>query len=221
MKNQFFEGADFTDSQFKALMPEYYPPEYKKYIEEEVVLLKEKLKGANRILEAGVGIGRLISELAPLVKQFIGVDNADLMIQESKKVASKFNNVQLLKANLENLSKLFPAKHFDFSVCVWNTLGNVENEVTILKELSKVTLNSIFTTTYLKGTLKQRENWYKTVGININKIDEENEIFYSKSGLRSRSYSQEDMQRIADIANLKVVDSKAINNVMLWSEFKA
>ncbi len=140
------------------------------------------------------------------------------MLQESRKIASGFNNVTILEMNLEELSKYFSKSTFDFSLCVWNTLGNVEDEVVVLRELAHLTSKSIFITTYLKGTLEQRKNWYKTVGIKIESIDVENEIFYSKSGLKSKSYSQEDMLNLSNQANLKVVEFKVLNGLILWSE---
>lgn len=218
MKEGFFEGKDFEGGEFKALIPKYYPPKYKKYIEEETELLKLKLKGANRILEAGVGIGRLIPELAPIVGEFVGIDNADLMLQKSKEVAKKFSNVKIIKGELENLGKLFPLKYFDFSLCVWNTLGNVKDEIQILKEIAKVTKKSIFITVYNKGTLEDRKNWYRTVGVKVSKIDEENEIFYSESGLKSKSYNLEDVEEIAKASNLQVKASRILNGVILWME---
>jgi ubiquinone/menaquinone biosynthesis C-methylase UbiE len=218
MKDEFFEGKDFEGGEFKALMPKYYPLKYKKYIEEETELLKLKLKGTNRILEAGVGIGRLIPEIAPIVKEFVGIDNADLMLKKSQEVAKQFSNVKIMKGELENLSKLFPQNHFDFSLCVWNTLGNVKDEVQILKEIAQVTKKSIFITVYHKGTLEDRKNWYKTVNVKISKIDEKNEIFYSESGLKSKSYSLEEIEEIAKASNLQVKVSRILGNVILWVE---
>lgn len=220
-KKDFFEGEDFKSSPFKALIPKYYPLEYQEYISQETKLLKEKVRGAKRVLEAGVGIGRLIPEIAPLVSEFVGVDTAKLMLEESRKIANNFSNVKIENADLKNLNKFFSEKYFDFSLCIWNTLGNVENEVIILKELNKVTEKSIFITTYLKGTLENRKNWYKTVGIKILDIDEKNEIFYSQSGLRSKSYSSEDVEILAYESGLSVIDSKILNGVILWTELKA
>jgi len=156
--------------------------------------------------------------LAPIVKEFVGIDNADLMLEESSKVAQKFRNVRIVRGDLENLSKIFPNNHFDFSICVWNTLGNVKEESLVLKEISKVTSKSIFVTVYLKGTLEDRKNWYKTVGVNIRKIDEKNETFYSESGLKSKSYSPEDMKKIAKKAGLNIKEHKILNGVILWAE---
>lgn len=217
-KEKFFEGADFSGEEFKALIPKYYPPKYKKYIQEETKLLKEYLGGANRILEAGIGVGRLIPILSPLVNEFIGIDNAELMIKKSKEAAKDFLNTKIIKGNLENLSRIFSKNYFDYSLCVWNTLGNVKNEIIVLKELAKITSKSIFITVYKKGALKDRINWYKTVGIKIKKIDKSNEIFYSQSGLKSKSYSLSDIEKIAKSSRLKIIKSKILNNVILWIE---
>lgn len=41
------------------------------------------------------------------------------MLKKSKMIAKEFSNVKIIKGDLENLSKLFPPKYFDFSLCVW------------------------------------------------------------------------------------------------------
>src|SRR3989344_1389899 len=220
MKKNFFEGKDFGKGQFKALMPEYYPSKYKKYIQEEITLLQSHLKGTKRVLEAGVGIGRLIPELAPLVTEFVGIDNTALMLKEAKKVAERFPKARIIKGNLENVSKLFPENYFDYAVCVWNTLGNMKDEVRVLQEVAKVTKKSIFITVYRKGTLEDRKRWYKAVGIRISRIDERNEIFYSESGLRSKSYTLEEIKKIAKASDLKVTSSRVLAGVILWVELK-
>ncbi len=218
MKEKFFEGEDFEQGEFKALIPKYYPKKYQKYINDEMRLLRTKLNIKSQILEAGVGIGRLIPKIAPFVKEFIGIDNAHLMLKESRRVAKNFSNVKILQGDLEDISKMFPLKYFDFSLCVWNTLGNVKDEVQTLKQISQVTKKSIFISVYLKGTLEDRKNWYKTVGIKIFKINEVDEIFYSESGLKSKSYSLEDMKKIAKASGLQIKDSRILADVILWVE---
>jgi len=218
MKEKFFEGADFKNKYFKALIPIYYPPDYRRYIKEETVLLKRKIKGSNKILEAGVGIGRLIPELAPLVKKFIGIDVADLMLKQSRKISKKYKNVKIIKLNIEDAPNKFARNYFDYSLCVWNTLGNIKSEENVLKQLAKITAKSIFITVYKKGTLKKRKNWYKTVGVKIKKIDKRKEIFYSESGLKSKSYNLNDIKKIASRAKLKIADYKILNGVIFWIE---
>lgn len=220
MEDNFFEGKDFGEEEFKALIPKYYPKEYQDYISEETELLKSKLTGADKVLEAGVGIGRLIPELAPLVKVFVGIDDAKLMLKKARVVAVNFPNVEIIEGKLENLEKLYEPDYFDYSLCVWNTIGNVVDEVVVLKKLSKITKKSIFITVYLKGTIEKRKNWYKVVGIKIKEIDEDNEIFYSESGLKSKSYSLEDWQLLTGEAGLRIKESKILAGVILWIELE-
>lgn len=217
---KFFEGADFK-KEFKALIPEYYPVKYKKYVLQEAGLLKKAVKGASKILEAGVGIGRLIPILSPLVNEFVGIDNADLMIRQARTIAIKFPNTKILRGNLESMSTLFSKNYFDFSLCVWNTLGNVKDEVKVLKELAGITKKNIIITVYKKGTSKDRENWYKTVGIRIKRIDRKNEIFYSESGLKSKSYNVNGIKKLAKLAGLKIKKLKDLNGVILYVELSA
>jgi SAM-dependent methyltransferase len=216
----FFEGKDFKDGIFRALIPKYYPPEYQRYIEKETSALREKLAGAPRVLEAGVGIGRLVPELAPIVGEFIGVDNAQLMLEKAQEQSAKFQNTKIQKVRLEKLSKTYPKNYFTHSLCIWNTLGNVNDEVTVLKELEKVTEGSIFVTVYLKGTLEQRKNWYRTVGVEIADIDGANEIFFSQSGLKSKSYSLEEIENLARRAGLQIAENRVLGGVILYVELK-
>jgi SAM-dependent methyltransferase len=218
MKEKFFEGKDFRYGKFKALMPEYYPTKYKKYIQQECIFLKQKLRGSERVLEAGVGIGRLIPKLSPLVEEFIGVDNATLMLRKSRELSKKYKNTIIIKSELETLDKIFPHNHFDYSICVWNTLGNVDDEVKVLKILKTITKYSIIVTVYKKGSIKERKKWYESVGVKIRKIDRKNEVFYSESGLKSKSYNLQDIRNIAKKSGLLIKEYKKLSEVMLWIE---
>lgn len=216
--SDFFEGKDFKNGIFKALTPSYYPPQYQEYIRQESELLAQRMRGAHRILEAGVGIGRLIPILAPLVDEIVGIDNADLMLQKSQEMIAQHFNVKIVKGNMEELCSLFSEGYFDYSLCVWNTLGNVSDETIVLQQLRQVTQKSIFITVYKKGTLHERMAWYAAVDIPLLKIDEKNEIFYTKSGLISKSYHEEEIRQFAANAKSAVVDCRTLSDVMLWIE---
>jgi len=102
----------------------------------------------------------------------------------------------------------------------FNTLVRKADEVQILKELAKVTSDRIFITVFLKGTNESRKNFYKTVGVEISHIDEENGVFFTQSGLRSKSYSVEDIQQLAEQAGLEVTETKVHGGVILYAELK-
>ncbi len=218
MKEGLFDNKGFEGEEFRPLIPKYYTLKYKNYIKEETNLLKKKLIGTNRVLEAGVGIGRLIPEIAPIVKEFVGIDNSGFMIKKSKETGSRFSNVSIIKGNLEDVSSKFPPKYFDFSLLLWNTLGNVKDEVLVLKEVSKVTKESIIITVHQKGKVEERKKWYKAVGIKILKIDEKNETFYFEGEVKSKSYSLEEIRKLAKRSNLQVKDSRVLGDVVLFVE---
>lgn len=213
--SKFFEGKDFKDK-FKALIPGFYTLPYKKYILTEAKVLKSKVK--NRVvLEAGVGIGRLIPLLAPISKEFIGIDTANLMLIQSRKVAKKFSNVEIKEVSIESVDKYFAKNYFDITLCVWNTLGNVDNEISALKSLKKVS-KTIIVTVYMKGTVAKRREWYRKVGIKLSRIDQESETFYSESGLRSKAYSEEELRIIAKKAGLAIKEIKSLEKVVWYVE---
>lgn len=216
--NLFFEGEDFPGRPFKALMPKFYPPEYQEYIRQETVLIEEKLRGKGKILEAGVGIGRLIPIIAPLVKEVIGIDKAGLMVEQSQEVSKAFNNVTIVKFELEKLTSVFPAGSFDATICAWNTLGNVEDEACVLRQFKQVTNGPVLISVFLKGILEQRKNWYKTVGIELDDVDEASETVYTTTGLKSKAYSLDELSKFAEEAGLFIKDSKVLNNLVLWAE---
>ena len=200
MVKGLFDGKGFEKLQYKPLMPRYYTSEYKSYIEEETKLLKKNLRGIgskHKILEAGVGIGRLIPIIAPLAKEFVGIDNSRFMLDKAKKVGSKFPNVRIIEGDLEKVSSLFPPNYFDFTLLLWNTLGNISDETKVMRGLSKITKKRIFVTVHLKGKIKERERWCKKIGQKILKIDVENEIFYFEGNIKSKAYNFEDINEIA------------------------
>jgi SAM-dependent methyltransferase len=220
-ENLFFEGKDFPGRPFKALMPEFYPPEYQEYIRQESELIRSKVKGKNRVLDAGVGIGRLVPVIAPEVIELVGVDKAELMLRHAEAAVKTFPNTRLIRGELEHLSHLFPPDYFDSAICAWNTLGNVDEEVRVLREMKLVTKGDISCSVFLKGTLSSRENWYRTVGVLLDRVDPGTETVYTATGLRSRSYSLEDMELIASGAGLRVVRSKVLNGLVLWVELQS
>ena len=152
------------------------------------------------------------------MKEIIGIDNAVAMVDMAKKYEKEFPNFLAINGNLGDLSRLFAEKYFEFSLCIGNTLGNVENEKEVLKELAKVTEKSIFITVFKKGTMEERKEFYKTLGIEIKKIDK-NETFYAENSLQSKAYSIEELETLAREANLTLKESKDLNSLILWAEF--
>jgi hypothetical protein len=140
------------------------------------------------------------------------------MIKQSNKIAQKFNKVKIIKENIEDLNKRFPKDYFDYSLILWNTLGNVKDEIVVLNNLKQITKKGILITPFLRGNVEKRKEWYKSVGIELDHIDEGTETVYSKSGLLSRSYTLEDFRRFAKETGLILKRHKILSEVCIFVE---
>jgi len=218
MVNNFFEGKDFNKEEFKPLNPRYYPKVYQDYIKEETALVQQIVRGSKRILDVGVGTGRMIPLYAPLVKEYIGIDNSNYMVSQASKYKKDFSNIKILKENIEDLNKVFPKQHFDYSLILWNTLGNVNDEIIALQNLKEITKKSILITTFLRGHWDKRKEWYESVGIELDHVEAKTETVHSKSGLLSRAYVLEDFKRFAKETGLKIKQHKILLDVCIFVE---
>jgi ubiquinone/menaquinone biosynthesis C-methylase UbiE len=77
---------------------------------------KVKIEGLSKdmiFLDLGCGIGRIAKWIAPLVKEYYGVDFADKMIERAKDIYQNYENIHFVVNNGIDLS-LFEDNKFDF-----------------------------------------------------------------------------------------------------------
>ncbi len=105
-------GNDFTTAAMLALLPRDYI-----------------------VADLGCGTGQTIAQLAPNVKQVIGVDNSAAMLKAAKKRAAPFDNVDLRRGDLEALP-------IDDAVCdaalLLLALTYVVDPPTVIREMSRI-----------------------------------------------------------------------------------
>lgn len=163
-------------------------------------------------------MGRSIPIIAPHVTQLTGVDNSRYMLRRAGRVARDFPNVDIRESPLEDLSDRFPRGYFDHAVCAWSTLGNVENDAKVLREIASVTSKSVILTLHARGALSKRRAWYKHVGVKPESVDSKTQTFVSQTGLTSRAYPLEDVKRLARQSGLSLLKHGMLGGVMLWAE---
>jgi len=78
----------------------------------EIIAKKLDLTGNDTVLEVGVGVGRLARHIAPLVREFHGVDISPNMIRHARERCRDLNNIFLYAHPSSDLS-LFPSQKFD------------------------------------------------------------------------------------------------------------
>ena len=78
----------------------------------QIIAQKLEIKPTDRVLEVGVGVGRIARHIAPLCGEFVGTDISQKMIKFAKKRLSYLDNVKLYHHPKTDLS-LFQDNQFD------------------------------------------------------------------------------------------------------------
>lgn len=95
------------------------------------------LRGDERVLDSGTGTGALAFAIAPLVREVVGVDLVPEMLEEARRRAAEFPNVQFVEGDVTHL----PADlgSFDLAATV-RTLHHVGRPELALAEVTRATL---------------------------------------------------------------------------------
>ena len=93
-------------------------------------------QGDERVLDAGTGTGALAFALAPLVREVVAVDVVPELLEEARRRASGFDNVQFVHGDLMRLE--LEAGSFDLAGCL-RTLHHVARPELVVAELTRVT----------------------------------------------------------------------------------
>lgn len=214
--------TQLTESQKRELLNSFdesrYPLAFRKYVSEEEQLIVSKVKGARSVLDAGCGDGRIIPILAPLGCEIVAIDISPDFVEMASQSGNQVPNIRVLEMDMTGIEEEFGPKYFDYTLLLFNTLGNVENEVKVFRSLGTVTRRAIFVTVYLKGTVEARKEFYRSIGSPLEERIDSDETFYSKGGMVSKAYSKMDMETLVAKVGLKVKESKVLGGVMLWVE---
>lgn len=93
------------------------------------------LTGEERVLDAGTGTGPIAIALAPLVHSVVGVDLVPAMIEQARKRAAAYPNVELLVGDVLELP--FADGAFDLAVSS-RTLHHLDRPDHAIRELARV-----------------------------------------------------------------------------------
>lgn len=123
----FDRAADFYDA------TRGFPPEIDAQVA-EFIRTKSNLKPTDRVLEIGVGTGRIALPVAPYVKDYVGIDISEAMlIRMLEKRDSEA--VHIAQADAECLP--FPTDSFDVAIIV-HVLHLVRDPKPVVDELARV-----------------------------------------------------------------------------------
>lgn len=186
-------------------------PEFKTWMEKDVLEIKKFLKKDYVVLDVGVGFGREIKGLAPFCKKIIGIDNDPKEVENAKLNTKDTKNVEFF---VEDAKKThFPNEYFDIILCLGNTLGNVgDDKEEILCEMRRLLKKDgkILISVYSKGNTRKRIEAYEKIGLKIKYVDKEKVIF--EEGLISEEFSKDELKELFNRVGLKA-KFKDINSI--------
>ena len=186
-----------------------YPDIVRKYLEKERELLLDFIRGSVRVLDVGCGTGRIIQELSPIVKEYVGIDIDKGYLESARKIAEGFRNVKILELDVMKLSEKFGPGYFDKSFLLFNTLGSLKNDKAALVEISRVTKNRCFLSLVARGSLEQRKTYYEKMNIDYD-FDEKAETIYSSQWGMVRAYSEEEIREFVDGTDFIIDDIRKV-----------
>mgnify|MGYP001565071644 FL=1 len=181
---------------------EKYPKKFQVYLKEEIKILKNFVKENNKVLDVGCGTGRAIPEISPLVSRYVGIDIDEKYLSEAKKTSKAFDNVKIIKLNVENLSKMFKENEFDKSFCLFNTISCFKDYNKALKEIHKVTKDKFYFSVCAKGSKDLRQEYYDSIGVKV-KFDK-NETSYSSAWGEVKAFSKEEIKLVLEKVGFKI-----------------
>jgi len=182
------------------------PAAYQEYMEAERVWLDESISKTPSLLDVGCGKGRLLSFLKELTDTYTGIDLDSDAISSAKSMEDQDISFEVL--DTQNLSKRFSENTFTTTVCLWNTIGNIEEDTEALSEMFKVTSGKAYISGIKKGMLEDRKAYYEAYDIDY-ELDEDKEIFYSKDWGMVRAYDVNDFSLMCASVGFTVV--KVVN----------
>ena len=137
---------EYYDNSLKILDESGITPEYKNWIDTELIELEKIVSRDSKVLEVGAGNGRVMDKLDDGSREIIGIEIANLSNLRKKYLLSP--SIKILEMDAENLS--FEGDSFDFVIIAYNTLGLMENPLKVLQECKRVirTKGKILISTY-------------------------------------------------------------------------
>ncbi len=195
-----------------ALETEKYPEIYQRYLEKEDSLVKSLIRREFSVLDVGCGTGRTIPLVARRIRKYTGIDIDESGLEKSKSVASNYPNSTVSFLDATKLDKKYPKNSFDLCLCLWNTIGCVNDPVETLKQMGIVTKGECFFTVMAKGTIEKRKEYYEKLKIDYT-INTKSETFYSPIWGESRAYSEDELKTLCSKSGLEISSISKIENL--------
>jgi 2-polyprenyl-6-hydroxyphenyl methylase/3-demethylubiquinone-9 3-methyltransferase len=183
-------------------------PRIKQYLDEEINFIRGRLRGTEDVLEMGAGYGRILKELAPYAKSFVGIDISEGSVAFGKEYLKEFTNACLETKDAHDLGF---TEEFDVVLCLQNALSALKGEASDLIGTSLRVLRkggTAYFSTYSAKFWEYRMEWFREQADKglLGGIDEEQTrdgIIVCKDGFQAVTFTEEDFARLGEASGYK------------------
>lgn len=197
--------------------PLLFPEEIKQFLLCERKILETLADSFNLLIEIGSMYGRYLKWAVENGKYYLGIDIVRRYIETGRKIISDLqldpNKYRFVLGGAENITDLVKPKKWNikpqecFLFFPFNSFGNMEDPLVIVKSIKKSGLPFLITTYDTnQETNACREQYYRNCGYSeiVSVQDEKGVRFISPEGLSTIAYHPDYLQEISTISSLKV-----------------
>ncbi|MFH0906615.1 MAG: class I SAM-dependent methyltransferase [archaeon] len=163
------------------------------------------------MLEIGCGTGRIINNALDINKdlKIHGIEINPITHKFTQKRFSTNDNIEIYKTDINDYLKQ-NEHHYDLTACMMNTFGNIHSNK-LFNKITEISDNFIFSL-YNKKYDKDRQEIYLSRGHYDFNFDGKKYCFNDPwiKGLVSRSYTEDEIKKMVNDSNAKLVDIRPV-----------
>jgi SAM-dependent methyltransferase len=155
-----------------------------------------------RVLDGGIGVGRLLQTYQDLeVQSVVGVEIVADYIRQTRDNAKKIGlEVYLQRLDMEQHDFPILSHQPEIGVCSDAGIGNLVSPELTMKKMVEAVGERVFFTVYGPGGDKERTAFYDHCQLACNRRESDG-TFWSSCGFVSRTYDEKQLERIANDIN--------------------
>jgi SAM-dependent methyltransferase len=182
-------------------------PRVRRYLEEEIRFVLDRVEPDALVLELGCGYGRVLERVASGTKRIVGIDTS----LKSLKMAVRHDRGGFMLALMNGVALGFREGAFDLVACIQNGISAFKvDPLGLMREAVRVTRagGRVLFSSYSEKFWPHRLEWFREQANSglLGEIDEEatgNGVIVCKDGFRATTFSPDDFLALASGLGLK------------------
>jgi 2-polyprenyl-6-hydroxyphenyl methylase/3-demethylubiquinone-9 3-methyltransferase len=178
-------------------------PRVRQYLDMEIEFVRNRLNGAEKVLELGVGYGRILKELYSCTKYFLGIDISSDSVEFGKEYLKEFPHIRLETMDAHEL--IFENEYVAV-LCLQNGLSALSGEaINLVKRCMKALKRSgaAYFSTYSGKFWEHRLAWFEEQADKgllgaIDKTQTGNGVIVCQDGFRAVTFTENDFIELGE-----------------------